>query len=70
MSTDTLHWSPVAHVEKFDAEQTQWVQQRTGLVAPQHADFIRLGPTCTAPTPAPSPTRAASSSGSRPPEAP
>lgn len=43
MNADTLHWSPVAHVEKFDVEQTEWVKSRTGLLAPQHADFIRLG---------------------------
>jgi hypothetical protein len=34
----TTHWL----VERFDADQTQWVKNRTGLVAPQRSDFTRV----------------------------
>lgn len=34
----TTHWL----VERFDEDQTRWVQRRSGLAAPQRADFERL----------------------------
>ncbi|WP_436759346.1 hypothetical protein [Streptosporangium sp. V21-05] len=35
----TTHWK----VDRFDADQTAWVQRRSGLVAPTVADFARAG---------------------------
>jgi hypothetical protein len=34
----TTHWM----VERWDADQTRWVRRRSGLAAPQAADFARL----------------------------
>lgn len=31
-----------AHVDKWDAEQTDWVRRRSGLLTPAAADFARL----------------------------
>lgn len=42
MSVQTLTWRPVAHVDKFDDDQTEWVRARTGLITPKHADFLAL----------------------------
>lgn len=35
----TTHWQ----VRRWDEDQTRWVQNRAGLLAPQAADFDRLG---------------------------
>ncbi|MER7131238.1 hypothetical protein [Streptosporangium saharense] len=35
----TTHWQ----VQRWDAEQTEWVQRRSGLLTPQAADFHGLG---------------------------
>lgn len=33
-ASDSLHWRPVALVEKWDADQLAFVQRRTGILAP------------------------------------
>jgi hypothetical protein len=35
----TTRW----HIDRWDAEQTAWVKHRTGFVAPDGRDFLRLG---------------------------
>lgn len=42
LSTDTARGTTHWRVDRWDAEQTAWVQRRSGLVAPQGADFARL----------------------------
>lgn len=39
MIRDTFKWTPVARVEKFDDDATQWVARKSGLLAPS-ADVI------------------------------
>lgn len=39
---DTIRWSPVATVEKYDDEQTAWVARRSGVLTPRAADFEGL----------------------------
>lgn len=41
-STDSIRWTPVATVEKFDDDQTAWVANRAGVLVPQAADFYGL----------------------------
>lgn len=39
-----IRWSPVAVVDKFDAEQTRWLQSRVGQRIPlQHRHFLDAG---------------------------
>lgn len=40
---DFLKWSPVATVEKYDDDQTEWVARRSGVLTPQAAQFEALG---------------------------
>lgn len=42
MSNQGIKWTPRATVEKWDADQTDWVKGKTGLVAPRAADFAAL----------------------------
>ncbi|HEY9411127.1 MAG TPA: hypothetical protein VIP77_16225 [Jiangellaceae bacterium] len=37
------HGTTAWRIDRWDAEQTAWVRQRGGLVAPQGVDFARLG---------------------------
>lgn len=37
------HGTTAWRIDRWDAEQTAWVRQRVGLVAPQGDDFARLG---------------------------
>ena len=39
---DVAHWSPSGLVEKWDEDQTAWVQKKTGLLAPRAVDFEAL----------------------------
>lgn len=41
-TSSVIKWSAHAHVDKWDADQTEWVRQRSGLVAPTAADFVAL----------------------------
>lgn len=43
MTVDAVMWNAHAHIDKWDQEQTKWVQNRSGLVSPAAADFIALG---------------------------
>lgn len=43
MGTEGIRWNITATVDKFDPEQTAWVRERSGLVAPVAADFAALG---------------------------
>jgi hypothetical protein len=36
-------WHPVVDVYKYDDEQTEWVVKKSGILAPQHQQFIDLG---------------------------
>ena len=36
-------WHPVVDVYKYDDEQTEWVAKKSGILAPQHQQFIDLG---------------------------
>lgn len=40
---ESISWLPVAHVDKYDDDQTQWVIDKTGLLRPAGDDFKRLG---------------------------
>lgn len=40
---DRALWSAHLGIERYDAEQTAWAVAKTGLVAPQGADFAALG---------------------------
>lgn len=40
---DSIHWSPVALVEKYDDDQTAWVTSRTGIHTPLARDFEAAG---------------------------
>jgi len=42
-ATDTIRWSPVATVEKYDDDQTAWVARKSGILAPHARDFAALG---------------------------
>jgi hypothetical protein len=42
---DIARGTTLWRVDRWDAEQTAWVQTRTGLLAPDAADFHRLGVT-------------------------
>jgi hypothetical protein len=42
MSADGITWFPVVDVFKFDQEQTEWVTNRSGVLQPQHQQFIDL----------------------------
>lgn len=37
-----IKWNPRARVDKWDEDQTKWVKDKTGLLNPVAADFIRL----------------------------
>jgi hypothetical protein len=39
---DTINWHAHFGVRRWDEEQTEWVKQRTGLLAPQESDFDSL----------------------------
>jgi hypothetical protein len=39
---DSIKWSPVAKVEKYDDEMTDWVKNKLGIIVPQAADFEGL----------------------------
>jgi hypothetical protein len=43
MGADRITWSPVARVDKFDADQTDWVRTKTGLKTPEHRHFVMNG---------------------------
>lgn len=43
MSTDTLTWTPRAHVDKYDDEQTAWMKTKHGILIPTGDDFARAG---------------------------
>jgi hypothetical protein len=43
LATETLRWTPVAHVDKWDQDQTDWVARRSGVLVPQAAQFEALG---------------------------
>lgn len=36
---ESLHWSPVAQVDKWDDEQTEWVANKLGVLVPQARHF-------------------------------
>lgn len=38
-------WHPVVHVDKYDDEQTEWVKAKSGLLRPEHRDFVAAGVT-------------------------
>lgn len=40
---DSIHWSPVVTVEKYDDDQTEWVAYRRSIRCPLGADFEALG---------------------------
>jgi len=40
---ENARWYPKVDVYKFTDEQAHNVQDRTGILLPQHADFVRLG---------------------------
>jgi hypothetical protein len=40
---DTARGTTLWRVDRWDADQTAWVKTRTGLAAPEAADFHRLG---------------------------
>lgn len=42
-ASDSMLWSPVVTVEKFDDDQTAWVADRYGLLTPQAHDFALAG---------------------------
>jgi len=39
MSNDVVQWHPHYRVDKWDADQTDWVSSRSGVVAPRAAHF-------------------------------
>jgi len=43
---DLVRWSCEADLDKYDADQTAWVQKRTGLILPEsrHFEELRLTP--------------------------
>lgn len=43
MTTDQLQWKAHAHVDKYDADQTEWVKKYSGLLAPSASIFEGLG---------------------------
>lgn len=40
---DAIDWHAHLRVDRFDEDQTGWVQRRSGLRAPQGSDFAALG---------------------------
>lgn len=42
-ATDSIRWSPVATVEKYDDDQTAWLVGRSGIVRPQARHFEAAG---------------------------
>ena len=42
MSTDGIKWSPAYRVDKWDADQTNWVSNKSGILEPRAADFEAL----------------------------
>lgn len=42
-ATESIRWSPVATVEKYDDDQTAWAAGRLGILVPEGADFEQLG---------------------------
>jgi hypothetical protein len=40
---DSIRWSPVATVEKYDDDQTEWVARKSGIVSPRGAHFEAHG---------------------------
>ena len=42
-TTTAIRWAPKAHVDKYDDDQTAWVAAKSGVLVPQHADFLAAG---------------------------
>jgi len=42
-ASDSIHWAPVALVEKWDDDQLRYVQRRSGLLTPAADDFHAAG---------------------------
>ncbi len=42
LTREALRWQVHAHVDKWDADQTEWVARRSGVARPQAAVFARL----------------------------
>jgi hypothetical protein len=42
-AVDSIRWSPVATVEKYDDDQTAWVANRLGILTPLGAHFEAAG---------------------------
>lgn len=40
---ETIKWTPHAHVDKYDQDQTDWVIDKSGILKPSGDDFKRLG---------------------------
>jgi hypothetical protein len=40
---ESIKWSPVAHVDKYEQDVTEWVANRLGILTPSGDDFMRLG---------------------------
>ena len=43
MSNETLAWTPVATVQKYDDEQTEWAREKSGILTPSGRVFDSLG---------------------------
>lgn len=43
MAVDGIHWTAHLHIDEYDVDQTAFAVRRSGLVAPQAAEFVRLG---------------------------
>lgn len=41
-ASDSIHWSPVVTVDKYDDDQTEWVARRSGILSPVGTDFEAL----------------------------
>jgi len=45
MADGVIHATTTWRIDRYDADQTEWVASRTGLASPQSQDFIRVGVT-------------------------
>lgn len=43
VARDSIKWNPVATVEKYDAEQVEWVARKSGLAVPTSVQFAEYG---------------------------
>lgn len=43
MTSQGIKWNPAYRVDKWDADQTNWVAQKSGVITPRAADFMALG---------------------------